>query len=179
MLLLLAYCPLTLNSQFFVCIYIPVNICLGPEGLGFTVVTRDSSVHGPGPILVKNILPRGAAVKDGRLQSGDRILEVQISYNDRKVICADGVYNVDGVFVFVCVGKRCGYYRCGPGGIGVHAAQHAARRECGSCGSTAGRHISAPRDGKNQSLRYILKLFLCLSQLNSMILVNWLVNDQS
>nr|XP_024001204.1 partitioning defective 3 homolog B-like [Salvelinus alpinus] len=48
----------------------------GPEGLGFTVVTRDSSVHGPGPILVKNILPRGAAVKDGRLQSGDRILEV-------------------------------------------------------------------------------------------------------
>ncbi|XP_029599533.1 partitioning defective 3 homolog B, partial [Salmo trutta] len=47
-----------------------------PEGLGFTVVTRDSSVHGPGPILVKNILPRGAAVKDGRLQSGDRILEV-------------------------------------------------------------------------------------------------------
>ena len=48
----------------------------GPEGLGFTVVTRDAAVHGPGPILVKNILPRGAAVKDGRLKSGDRILEV-------------------------------------------------------------------------------------------------------
>ncbi|KAK7893250.1 hypothetical protein WMY93_022402 [Mugilogobius chulae] len=33
--------------------------------------------HGPrpGPILVKNILQRGAAVKDGRLQPGDRILE--------------------------------------------------------------------------------------------------------
>uniref|UniRef100_A0A8C1KK81 Par-3 family cell polarity regulator beta b n=1 Tax=Cyprinus carpio TaxID=7962 RepID=A0A8C1KK81_CYPCA len=53
-----------------------INLKKGPEGLGFTVVTRDSSVHGPGPILVKNILPRGAAVKDGRLQSGDRILEV-------------------------------------------------------------------------------------------------------
>lgn len=52
----------------------------GPEGLGFTVVTRDSSLHGPGPVLVKNILPRGAAVKDGRLQSGDRILEVQSSW---------------------------------------------------------------------------------------------------
>lgn len=51
-------------------------LVLGSEGLGFTVVTRDCSVHGPGPILVKNILPRGAAVKDGRLQSGDRILEV-------------------------------------------------------------------------------------------------------
>ncbi len=49
----------------------------GAEGLGFTVVTRDSSVHGPGPILVKNILSRGAAVKDGRLQPGDRILEVR------------------------------------------------------------------------------------------------------
>uniref|UniRef100_A0A8C2FYB4 Par-3 family cell polarity regulator beta b n=1 Tax=Cyprinus carpio TaxID=7962 RepID=A0A8C2FYB4_CYPCA len=53
-----------------------IDLKKGPEGLGFTVVTRDSTVHGPGPILVKNILPRGAAVKDGRLQSGDRILEV-------------------------------------------------------------------------------------------------------
>ncbi|XP_047671062.1 partitioning defective 3 homolog B isoform X3 [Tachysurus fulvidraco] len=53
-----------------------IDLRKGPEGLGFTVVTRDTSVHGPGPILVKNILPRGAAVKDGRLQSGDRILEV-------------------------------------------------------------------------------------------------------
>lgn len=54
-----------------------VSPLAGTEGLGFTVVTRDSSVHGPGPILVKNILPRGAAVKDGRLQPGDRILEVR------------------------------------------------------------------------------------------------------
>ncbi|XP_053352414.1 partitioning defective 3 homolog B isoform X2 [Clarias gariepinus] len=53
-----------------------IDLKKGPEGLGFTVVTRDSSVHGLGPILVKNILPRGAAVKDGRLQSGDRIVEV-------------------------------------------------------------------------------------------------------
>ncbi|KAM4561503.1 partitioning defective 3 homolog B-like isoform 1-T1 [Fundulus diaphanus] len=53
-----------------------IDLKKGSEGLGFTVVTRDSSIHGPGPILVKNILPRGAAVKDGRLQSGDRILEV-------------------------------------------------------------------------------------------------------
>ncbi|XP_035533945.1 par-3 family cell polarity regulator beta a [Morone saxatilis] len=55
---------------------IKIDLKKGTEGLGFTVVTRDSSVHGPGPILVKNILPRGAAVKDGRLQPGDRILEV-------------------------------------------------------------------------------------------------------
>lgn len=62
-----------------VCCCASLYICVGPEGLGFTVVTRDSSIHGPGPILVKNILSRGAAVKDGRLQSGDRILEVQDS----------------------------------------------------------------------------------------------------
>ncbi|NXN27956.1 PAR3L protein, partial [Nycticryphes semicollaris] len=55
---------------------IKIDLKKGPEGLGFTVVTRDSSVHSPGPIFVKNILPKGAAVKDGRLQSGDRILEV-------------------------------------------------------------------------------------------------------
>ncbi|XP_051884696.1 partitioning defective 3 homolog B-like isoform X2 [Pristis pectinata] len=55
---------------------IKIDLKKGSEGLGFTVVTRESTVHGPGPILVKNILPRGAAVKDGRLQSGDRILEV-------------------------------------------------------------------------------------------------------
>uniref|UniRef100_H3DAL5 PDZ domain-containing protein n=1 Tax=Tetraodon nigroviridis TaxID=99883 RepID=H3DAL5_TETNG len=55
---------------------IKIDLKKGAEGLGFTVVTRDSSVHEPGPILVKNILQRGAAVKDGRLQPGDRILEV-------------------------------------------------------------------------------------------------------
>jgi hypothetical protein len=59
----------------------PSYCTLGPEGLGFTVVTRDSSIHGPGPIFVKNILPKGAAIKDGRLQSGDRILEVSIEIN--------------------------------------------------------------------------------------------------
>ncbi|XP_028326254.1 par-3 family cell polarity regulator beta a isoform X1 [Gouania willdenowi] len=53
-----------------------VSNTISTEGLGFTVVTRDSSVHGPGPILVKNILPRGAAIQDGRLQPGDRIVEV-------------------------------------------------------------------------------------------------------
>lgn len=63
-----------LNQGYF------LNISPGAEGLGFTVVTRDSSVHGPGPILVKNILQRGAAVKDGRLQPGDRILEVKQTF---------------------------------------------------------------------------------------------------
>lgn len=72
--------PLCSLSHVFVCVCIS---SIGSEGLGFTVVTRDSSVHGPGPILVKNILTRGAAVKDGRLQSGDRILEVQYKTKDK------------------------------------------------------------------------------------------------
>ncbi|MEE6490239.1 hypothetical protein FKM82_015809, partial [Ascaphus truei] len=55
---------------------IRIDLKKGTEGLGFTVVTRDSTVHGPGPIFVKNILPKGAAIKDGQLLSGDRILEV-------------------------------------------------------------------------------------------------------
>ncbi|CAN9498417.1 unnamed protein product [Ophioblennius macclurei] len=55
---------------------IRIDLKKGAEGLGFTVVTRDSSADGPAPILVKNILQRGAAIKDGRLQPGDRILEV-------------------------------------------------------------------------------------------------------
>ncbi|XP_061659662.1 par-3 family cell polarity regulator beta a isoform X2 [Syngnathoides biaculeatus] len=55
---------------------IKIDLKKGAEGLGFTVVTRDSSASGPGPIMVKNIMPRGSAIKDGRLQPGDRILEV-------------------------------------------------------------------------------------------------------
>ncbi|XP_037124365.1 partitioning defective 3 homolog B-like [Syngnathus acus] len=55
---------------------IKIDLKKGADGLGFTVVTRDSASSGPGPILVKNILQRGAAIKDGRLQPGDRVLEV-------------------------------------------------------------------------------------------------------
>lgn len=55
---------------------IRIDLKKGADGLGFTVVTRDSTVHGPGPIFVKNILPKGAAIKDGRLLSGDRIIDV-------------------------------------------------------------------------------------------------------
>uniref|UniRef100_A0A672FWF5 PDZ domain-containing protein n=1 Tax=Salarias fasciatus TaxID=181472 RepID=A0A672FWF5_SALFA len=49
---------------------IRIDLKKGVEGLGFTVVTRDSPANGPSPILVKNILQRGAAIKDGRLQPG-------------------------------------------------------------------------------------------------------------
>lgn len=55
-----------------------LNILLkkGPEGLGFSITSRDVPVGGSAPIYVKNILARGAAIQDGRLKAGDRLLEV-------------------------------------------------------------------------------------------------------
>lgn len=51
----------------------------GPEGLGFSITSRDVPIGGSAPIYVKNILPRGAAIQDGRLKAGDRLLEVSWS----------------------------------------------------------------------------------------------------
>lgn len=52
-----------------------------PDGFGFTLTSRDyefSSETGSGEALVyvKTISPNGAAVEDGRLRAGDRLLEV-------------------------------------------------------------------------------------------------------
>lgn len=48
----------------------------GVHGLGFSVTTRDNPAGGDCPIYIKNILPKGAAIEDGRLKPGDRLLEV-------------------------------------------------------------------------------------------------------
>ena len=48
----------------------------GSHGLGFSVTTRDNPAGGNCPIYIKNIMPKGAAVEDGRLKPGDRLLEV-------------------------------------------------------------------------------------------------------
>lgn len=56
----------------------------------------------------------------------------------------------------MCLGQRRGYHGCGPGRAGVYAAQHAAGGECVPRGATAGRHVPAQRDGKNQSQCFIL-----------------------
>ncbi|XP_061695922.1 partitioning defective 3 homolog isoform X6 [Syngnathoides biaculeatus] len=64
-----------------------LNILLkkGPEGLGFSITSRDVPIGGSAPIYVKNILPRGAAIQDGRLKAGDRLLEVNsIDLNGRR-----------------------------------------------------------------------------------------------
>ncbi|KTF77643.1 hypothetical protein cypCar_00042796, partial [Cyprinus carpio] len=52
-----------------------IQLRKGPEGLGFSITSRDVPLGGSAPIYVKNILPRGAAIQDGRLKAGDRLLE--------------------------------------------------------------------------------------------------------
>jgi partitioning defective protein 3 len=55
---------------------IEITLKKGAHGLGFSVTTRDNPAGGHAPIYIKNILPKGAAVEDGRLKPGDRLLEV-------------------------------------------------------------------------------------------------------
>jgi partitioning defective protein 3 len=55
---------------------IEITLRKGANGLGFSVTTRDNPAGGHCPIYIKNILPKGAAVEDGRLKPGDRLLEV-------------------------------------------------------------------------------------------------------
>jgi len=47
------------------------------QGLGFSITTRDNPAGGENPVYIKKILPKGAAIVDGRLQSGDRLLRVR------------------------------------------------------------------------------------------------------
>lgn len=61
------------------CSFLYVHV--GPEGLGFSITSRDVPVGGSAPIYVKNILPQGAAIQDGRLKAGDHLLEVGILKN--------------------------------------------------------------------------------------------------
>lgn len=51
---------------------------LGDGGFGFTVTRRDTQTNPEGndPVYIKKILPTGAAILDGRLSIGDRLLAV-------------------------------------------------------------------------------------------------------
>lgn len=48
----------------------------GCYGLGFSITTRDVPIGRNCPIYIKHILPQGAAIADGRLQPGDKLLSV-------------------------------------------------------------------------------------------------------
>ncbi len=55
-----------------------INITLvkGSSGLGFSITTRDNAPGGQTPVYIKNIMPKGAAIEEGTLKPGDRLLEV-------------------------------------------------------------------------------------------------------
>lgn len=55
---------------------IEIELCKGPHGLGFSVGGRDHQTDGDLFICIKTILPKGAAITDGRLRRFDRLLEV-------------------------------------------------------------------------------------------------------
>lgn len=67
---------------------------LGPEGLGFSITSRDVPISGSAPIYVKNILPRGAAIHDGRLKAGDRLLEVGGTKFSPLIIYVTGLFQL-------------------------------------------------------------------------------------
>lgn len=61
-----------------------ISLKKGHSGLGFSVTSRDNSAGGDCPIYIKLILSQGAAVVDGRLKAGDRLLEVNGETVDKK-----------------------------------------------------------------------------------------------
>lgn len=48
----------------------------GAESLGFSLVGGVNSSKGNSPVYVRNISPNGLTAKDGRMQSGDKILRI-------------------------------------------------------------------------------------------------------
>uniref|UniRef100_UPI00358F1C74 partitioning defective 3 homolog B isoform X2 n=1 Tax=Myxine glutinosa TaxID=7769 RepID=UPI00358F1C74 len=54
----------------------------GSDGLGFTIATKDGPIGEQNPVYIKNVLPRGAAIVDGRMRPGDLLLKV----NDEEVV---------------------------------------------------------------------------------------------
>ena len=53
-----------------------IKLIKGNDGLGFKLASRDNPTGVANPIYVKTIFPKGAAIEDGSLQRGDRLLTV-------------------------------------------------------------------------------------------------------
>ena len=53
-----------------------ITLTKGSDGLGFKLASRDNPTGIANPIYVKTIFPKGAAIEDGRLRNGDRLLMV-------------------------------------------------------------------------------------------------------
>ncbi|ESO01129.1 hypothetical protein HELRODRAFT_192383 [Helobdella robusta] len=70
------YAP-TADRQHVQIVNFKVDLIKGAHGLGFSITTKDNvTPKQTFPIFIKHILSQGAAVEDGRLQAGDKILKV-------------------------------------------------------------------------------------------------------
>uniref|UniRef100_A0A5K3F7I8 PDZ domain-containing protein n=1 Tax=Mesocestoides corti TaxID=53468 RepID=A0A5K3F7I8_MESCO len=59
-----------------------VRLRKGASGLGFSLTSRDQHQRRPNcPVFIKNILPGGAALLDGNLKPGDRLLKVSVCFD--------------------------------------------------------------------------------------------------
>jgi partitioning defective protein 3 len=55
---------------------VKITLVKGQDGLGFKLASRDNPTGIANPIYVKTIFGKGAAIDDGRLKAGDRLLMV-------------------------------------------------------------------------------------------------------
>jgi len=83
-LMFLSHRPRSYRSIYMKCcshlhlrhFHLLLGVLTGAQGLGFSITTRDNPAGGENPFYIKKILPQGAAITDGRLQAGDRLLRV-------------------------------------------------------------------------------------------------------
>jgi len=53
------------------------SLLSGTDGLGFTVTSKDFLTSQQRTFFIKNVLGKGAAIKDGRLKANDQLLSVR------------------------------------------------------------------------------------------------------
>ncbi|XP_068186625.1 disks large homolog 2 isoform X5 [Antennarius striatus] len=98
---------------------VEIKLTKGPQGLGFSVAGGVGNQHIPGDdsIYVTRITDGGAAYKDGRLQTGDRLLMVNTySLEDVSHLEAVAVLKNTSDVVYLKVGKPTGVNQSEPYG---------------------------------------------------------------
>ena len=89
---------------------IKITLTKGNDGLGFKLASRDNPTGMANPIYVKTIFLKGAAIEDGRLHNGDRLLSVNfIDVTQMSLQETVGLLRGTkiGDTVHLCVSRQC------------------------------------------------------------------------